>query len=425
MIHNTSYSKFKFTPESEFTAESPKSYKYYQMPGSEIKIEKLVGKVNYASSMQSHKQGACKLFHEAYVAPQSGFDTSWMNGGRKAVLEDEFLYFFVNVPLEDLQTITWDYFKQEDGTYNFENCYFLGFQTWGSAKGDKPTSGYSDATPHYLMLEGADNDNSVANFKTPWASMQIWGNYKGGKNWDSADSTFIEAPSSSPTEGKNYYHQFSGGTKNAVSGFYTPDYLTGLLIKDETIVFDPGTESGTSSDKKADALDVDFGCTEGDGFVEGGDAENLFFVFEDKVKESVNRFAQFYNLTYTFDFSSLLYIPNGSTVDGLSMQIDGKTSYQYKLVFGADCTITYGDDTVSPKAGDIYRWEKAWPGDVMANSVAKWVPAGLYHNGTNWESMNVSDICTWYSNAAKGVGSFPEEYAFFGKEEYSNLKAVN
>ena len=77
--------------------------------------------------MQSHKQGATKLFHEGYVSSTSGLDTSWMNGGRKAVLEDEFLYFFVNVPEEDLTKITWDYFKQEDGTYNFENCYFLGF----------------------------------------------------------------------------------------------------------------------------------------------------------------------------------------------------------------------------------------------------------------------------------------------------------
>lgn len=423
MFHNTSFSKFLFTPESEFIAEEPTSYKYYKMPGSDIEIEKLVGKVNYASSMQSHKQGATKLFHEGYVQPESGLDTSWMNGSRKAVLEDEFFYFFVNVPREDLPTITWDYFKQDDGTYNFENCYFLGFQTWGSAKGDKPTSGYDDSVPYYLMLEGADNDNAAANFKTPWASMQIWGNYKGGTSWDSANSTFIESPNASPEIGKNYYHQFAGGTQNAGTKLWTPDYLTGLLVKDETIVFDPGTESGTTSDKKADAWDVDFGITEGDGYSED-DPENLFFVFEDKAKESLVKFAQFYNLTYTFDFSSLLYIPHGTTIDGTSMEINGKPSYQYKLIFGANCTIDYGDKTVTPNAGDIYRWEKAWPADVMANSVAKWVPAGLYHNGKDWESLNISNICTWYSNAAKGSGTYPAEYAFFAKSEYNNLKAV-
>jgi hypothetical protein len=297
------------------------------MPGSDIEIAKLVGKVNYASSMQSHKQGATKLFHEAYASSALAMDQSWMNGGRKAVLEDDFLYFFVNVPKDDLGKITWDYFKQEDGTYNFENCYFLGFQTWGSAKGDKPTSGYGDDTPYYLMLEGADNDNASANFKTPWASLQIWGNYKDGQ-WGSADTTFIEPPTTNPTDGKNYYHQFAGGTQNPETKIWTPDYLTGILINDETIVFNPGLETETSSDKKADAWDVDFGFTEGDSYYEKGDnsddpdGENLFFVFEDKVKESVKRFAEFYNLVYTFDFSSLLYIPHGTEIYGLSMEIN-------------------------------------------------------------------------------------------------------
>lgn len=437
MIHNTSYSKFVFTPESEFKSESPKTYDYYKMPGSDIGIKKLVGKVNYASSMQSHKQGATKLFHDAYVSSELKMDTSWMNGSRKAVLEDEFLYFFVNVPKDDLTKITWDYFKQEDGTYNFENCYFLGFQTWGSAKGDKPTSGYDDSTPHYLMLEGADNDNAAANFKTPWASMQIWGNYNNGV-WTSANTTFIEQPNTNPENNKNYYHQFSGKDNSG-----NPDYFTGILIKDETIVFDPGTETGNSSDKKADAWDVDFGFTEGDGYVEKGkwylDGEevdkgtlgavqakddNLFFVFEDSAIDSVKRFAEFYNLVYTFDFSSLIYIPHGSEIDGTSWTINDQTAYQYKLLFGADCTIKYGNKTVTPKAGDIYRWEKAWPKEVMANSEAKWVPAGLYHNGTDWESLNIADICNNYRNAALGQGSYPKEYAFFAKEEYKSLKAV-
>ena len=429
MFHNTSYSKFTFTPEVESKKENPQTYDYYKMPGSDIEIKKLVGKVNYASSMQSHKQGATKLFHEGYVSSTLAMDKSWMNGGRKAVLEDDFLYFFVNVPKDDLSNITWDYFKQEDGTYNFEKCYFLGFQTWGSAKGDKPTSGYGDDTPHYLMLEGADNDNSSANFKTPWASMQIWGNYKDG-NWSDADTTFIEPPTNNPENGKNYYHQFAGGTQNPITKIWTPDYLTGLLINDETIVFNPGLETETSSDKKADAWDVDFGFTEGDSYYEKGDnpddidGENLFFVFEDGVKDSVKRFAEFYNLVYTFDFSSLLYIPNGSVVDGLSMSIGEKPSYQYKLIFGADCTINYGGKSVTPKAGDIYRWEKAWPTDVMANSQAKWVPAGLYHNGTDWESLNISDICTWYCNASRKNGNYPSEYAFFADSKYDKLKAV-
>lgn len=429
-IHNTSYSKFTFTPESEFKKENTEdriTYNHYKMPGSDIPIKKLVGKVNYASSMQSHKQGSIKLFHDGYV--NSGHDTSWMNGGRKAVLEDDFLYFFVNVPEGDLETISWDYFKQEDGTYNFENCYFLGFQTWGSAKGDEPTSGYSDATPHYLMLEGADNDNSAANFKTPWASMQIWGNYQGSNKWSNADSTFIEQPSDTPTEGKNYYHQFSGGTKNTITGLWTPNYLEGLLIKDETLVFDPGIETENTSDKKADAWDVDFGCEEGTGYYEKGDGpdptkENLFFTFKEKTIKSLNIFAQFYNLVYTFDFSSLVYIEDGTTINGNDFSNDGLTSYQYKLVFGSGCTIEYDDNTtINPAPGDVYRWEKAWNTDTVKDSVSKWVPAGLYYDGDEWTKLNIVDLCNQYSNAAQNTGTYPAEYAFFAKAEYEQYKA--
>ncbi len=106
------------------------------------------------------------------------------------------------------------------------------------------------------------------------------------------------------------------------------------------------------------------------------------------------------------------------------MNLTGKPVYQYKLLFGADCTIKYGDKTVQPKAGDIYRWEKAWPATVMANSEAKWVPGGLYYGANGWENLNIADICNWYRNAAIGIGTYPAEYEFFAKDEHKNLKAI-
>ena len=411
MFHNTSYSKFDFTPESEFGNADYTPAQYYQMPNSDIKIEKLVGKVNYASSMQSHKQGATKLFHDGYMA-NPAHNTDWMNDGRKAVLEDDFLYFFVNVPEDKLTTLTWD-------DIDFEKCYFLGFQTWGSAKGDKPTSGYSNATPHYLMLEGADNNNSSANFKTPWASMQIWGNYNGGK-WSSANSTKIQDYTQNPKDGLNYYHQFSGKHTNG-----SPDYLTGLLINDETIVFDPGTSKENSTDKRADAWDVDFGCTEGPGYYEKGDnpsdisGENLFFEFEDDAISSVNRFAEFYNLIYTFDFSSLRYVDGD--IDVNDPNINGEDMSKYKLVCGEGVRI----GGKSTNIGDVYRWEKAWEqGITDETQTARWVPAGLYHNGTDWEMLNVVDICNAYRNASIGN---PEssEYNFFANKEYEQYRTSN
>ena len=421
MIHNTSYSKFKFVSEQDWdNTENPTIVDYYKMPGDNLtEIKKLVGKVNYASSMQSHKPGATKLFHEGYMnmCQANNFDTTWMNGGRKAVLEDDFLYFYVNVPAEDLSTLTWDYFREIDpatgektGPYNFENCYFLGFQTWGSAKGDKATSGYDDNVPYYIMLEGADNANAAANFKVPWAAMQCW---------------------KDPSSAKSEFKQFSGKDENS-----NPDYLTNLLINDETIVYNPGSEQANSTDKRADAWDVNFGITEGSKFNE--DSDNLVFEFEEKAKISLSRFAEFYNYIYKYDFSSLVFIPNRTTIIAESSEAEDTNGNIYaknynKLVFGDDCQIKIttdkGSELINVKAGDIYRWEKEWGSDVSGDAprISRWVPAGLYYSNNTWDNLNIYEICNEYTEA-KGdsfftlyddlkakTGGENSNYIYFGK----------
>ena len=92
LFHNTQYSKGTFLTEEQIAAgitegtslteaefahnmsnnlkEGDEGYiaprKFYRMPESDIDAKKFVGKVNYASSMQTHKQGACDLFDGAY-----------------------------------------------------------------------------------------------------------------------------------------------------------------------------------------------------------------------------------------------------------------------------------------------------------------------------------------------------------------------
>ena len=66
----------QLNPETNTFREDASSTKgYYVMPPYDgqqdttaYKITKLVGKVNFASSMQSHKEGACKLYNDAYKA---------------------------------------------------------------------------------------------------------------------------------------------------------------------------------------------------------------------------------------------------------------------------------------------------------------------------------------------------------------------
>jgi hypothetical protein len=74
---------------------------------TEYGYTKMVGKVNYASSMQSHKIGACKLFDDAY---KSQVVSKLPSGGLKAVHEEPFLYFYIETELssEEVANLSWE-----------------------------------------------------------------------------------------------------------------------------------------------------------------------------------------------------------------------------------------------------------------------------------------------------------------------------
>lgn len=158
----------------EPTGDNPNNYqynsKYYYMPEDTdcaIGIQKLCGKFNYASSMQSHKIGAVRAFHNLWDACVDKSDfTSEEIKGRKACLEDTFIAFYVETDLKDVSNYKLSDLAQLDDS----KIMFAGFQTWGSAKGDKNTFGYSgDTTPEYILLEGAENNGELCNWLAPWS----------------------------------------------------------------------------------------------------------------------------------------------------------------------------------------------------------------------------------------------------------------
>lgn len=369
LIHNCQYNikKGKCLTEAEFAHNvnnnlnagdegyiEPKNY--YQMPDSEIKAKKFVGKVNYASSMQTHKQGACDLFDGAYKALfQNSLDTKMPTGGRKAVVEKEFLYFYYNLkPGETLETITID--------KTLEDAHFMGFQTWGPGKADDPTYGYSDDTPEYILMEGADNGNSGANFKIPWAAMQTY------------DSTVANI-------GSQYIKQQPASvTKN--------DILTGLLIDDETIKF-------TAAD---DPLDVDYGLEEYEPYYV--EETNPVFTFPEEVKNnSLKAFVDFYNAVYQYDFTC--YLPMNEV--GVSGSFDVTNQYisekypkgvtRYKLYCSDSSIPVTGDSAItSTNRFNVFRW------DALRG---KWVNAGLHMkaDNTTWEEFNLASEYLKYKNS--------------------------
>lgn len=158
----------------EPTDGNPNKYQYnseyYYMPEDKdcaIGIQKSCGKFNYASSMQSHKIGAVRAFHDLWDACVDKADfTPEEIKGRKACLEDTFIAFYVETDLKDVSNYKLSDLAQLDDS----KIMFAGFQTWGSAKGDKNTFGYSKkTTPEYILLEGAENNGELCNWLAPWS----------------------------------------------------------------------------------------------------------------------------------------------------------------------------------------------------------------------------------------------------------------
>lgn len=329
------------------------------------KPKKLVGKVNTASSMQSHKLGATRCFNDCWFEAIKGETyTPGVTGTRSAVFEEPFLYFYANV--EDPNEI----YTCEDlisssvinGSVQVDdsNVHFFGFLTWGSAKADKPVFGYGDDTPEYILVEGADNGSPGANFKQPWASFQCW---------DSKTGEDAEQQPKSVT---------------------LTDNFKGLLIKDETLKFE---SSGT------DPWDFDFGCK---AYKDAQGNETDYFYIPDAAKESFKNFVKFYNGCYEFDFTSYkLWTNNSFSEKGTDQKTTPEALYQdprFKYYFQTTTDFNKVDGTTDKFATfDVVRYDAKK--DI-------WVPAGLHYNAStkNWESYNLTK---WYSYAQQRASNDP------------------
>ena len=121
----------------------------------EYRAKKTNGKINFASSMQGHKMGLTRIYTELFkqlvtsgVMSQPGQFATYPNA-RLTVFEEPYLFFHRET-------------KNDPWVFRY-------LMTWGAGKGDKPTFGFNKkTTPHFLMVEGADNDRELANFKIPW-----------------------------------------------------------------------------------------------------------------------------------------------------------------------------------------------------------------------------------------------------------------
>lgn len=378
---NSSLNKFKYTPEGSDEEKKAKSKfmpfgylwtqekrsdllsnnsgvyditeGYYPMPEYDgeqdknvYKYTKMVGKVNFASSMQSHKIGACKLYDDAYKASLG--TASLPSGGKKAVHEEPFMYFYVetDIPFDkndkwkselDCDSITYDKILELGN-----QAKFMGFQTWGPGKGDDACSGFDeDKTPHYLMLEGGENTDPSVNFQRPWQALQ---RLRPDFKRDGTKYVYTAASSdllSHPTVTKDQS---------------LLDPSAQLLIDDESIVY-----------MTKGSWDIDYGFEE----EEVGDTK-YYNIPEGGSRESLKIFRDFYDTVYKWDFTCVF-------VQSTVTEPQKEWSYNKKYVVLSG-TFKINNEVVSGhKPGDVYRF------DEPSNS---WVKAGVYYNNGNWERLN-------------------------------------
>lgn len=147
----------------------------YQLDDTVPFATKLVAKLNWASSQQSHKLGSCNLFTDLWRRCTGGSsitNTEGFENCRVSVKQKPF-FLFVRSSAE-------------------AEPVFYGLYTFGPGKGDKPTFGYDKKKfPDYLMIEGCDNGEPLTNHRIPWnEDITIGGDedellmYNGAKQWE-------------------------------------------------------------------------------------------------------------------------------------------------------------------------------------------------------------------------------------------------
>ena len=159
-----------FTPDEGDTIPGA-----YPLTADVPAAKKLVTKINWASSMQSHKMGETEAYNVLWkkiVGGNSITSTEGFEKCRAAIIEKPFLYFVKETP--DSEPV------------------FYSFATFGPGKADKPTFGYDkNKFPNLLMLEGSDNGKPLTECRVPWMDDEVTYSeaeeayiYNGEVSWD-------------------------------------------------------------------------------------------------------------------------------------------------------------------------------------------------------------------------------------------------
>lgn len=128
--------------------------------GNHPEVKRITAKINFASSMQSHKMGATRAYCVLHDNLEQG---ALLNEAQQAAAAQ-------GKPLPEVAVYQYPAFGFErsynelgEPTYNF-----IGLFTIGPDKGDKPTFGWDLVEDDLVSLEGVDHTPQMTKFNVPW-----------------------------------------------------------------------------------------------------------------------------------------------------------------------------------------------------------------------------------------------------------------
>ncbi len=114
--------------------------------------DKLVLKVNYASSMQSHLTGGCRLYSDLHTLVVGRNSIQQAVASARVAKYTEPVFFFTQA-------------------YGSDEAVFRGGGNFGAGKMDKPTWGYVKSLhPMFTMIEGSDNNYHLTDMRVPFVT---------------------------------------------------------------------------------------------------------------------------------------------------------------------------------------------------------------------------------------------------------------
>lgn len=132
-------------------------------------VKRITAKINFASSMQSHKMGATKAYNILH--------NSLLEGAMKN--EAQVIAASQNKPIPTVavyQYPAYGFQRNPDGSHTF-----IGLFTIGPDKGDKPTFGWDLVDEEDLVtLEGVDHTPQMTKFNVPWDEQAVYYVNSGG-----------------------------------------------------------------------------------------------------------------------------------------------------------------------------------------------------------------------------------------------------